>query len=454
MRIAIKTLGCKVNQSESASIEGALRQNGHEIVPSLQDNPDICIINTCTVTAKSDYQSRQFIRRAVKSGAKVIATGCYAQLRPDELTKIQGIDLILGNSQKDKIHKYLDKLSPKFPQLPENPPISPFNKGGQSGIKKGGSGDFRTRVLIDSPETPLQIGPYYSNRTRAFLKIQDGCNFSCTYCTVPMARGKSRSLSQNDVLKTVEKLSAQDYKEIVLTGIHIGCYGLELQPESSLLKIVKKIIEARPQIRIRLSSVEPQEFDKDFLMLIRHGTVCQHVHIPLQSGSDKILKAMNRKYSTAYYKELINDIISACPNISIGTDIIAGFPGETEKDFEDTIRFLDELPLSYIHVFPYSKRPDTKAAELKTQVKKDAKKNRVIQILEISKIKKNAYITKQLGQRLDVIVEQSNITNGLYRAISDNYIRLLVRSGGLVLGQRMQVHAVSVNNEALICVPV
>ncbi len=423
MKISIKTLGCKVNQSESASIEGTLKQNGHEIVNST-DRPDVCIINTCTVTAKSDYQSRQFIRRAVKSGAKVIATGCYAQLRPDELTKIQGIDLILGNSKKHNLHEYLNKL--------------PF---------------VDNNVQVDSPEVSMQSGPYYSNRTRAFLKIQDGCNFSCTYCTVPMARGKSRSLSQNNVLKAVEKLSAQDYKEIVLTGIHIGCYGLELQPESSLLEIVKKIIEAHSQIRIRLSSVEPQEFDKDFLMLIRHGTVCQHVHIPLQSGSDKILKAMNRKYSTSYFKELINDIISACPDISIGTDIIAGFPGESEKDFEDTVRFLDELPLSYIHVFPYSKRPDTKAVELKTQVKKDVKKNRVIQILEISKIKKNDYITRQLGQRLDVIVEQRDITNGLYRAISDNYIRPLVRAGDLALGQRLQVQAVSFSNGELICIP-
>ncbi len=425
MKISIKTLGCKVNQSESASIEGALRQSGHEIVPTFQDNPDICIVNTCTVTAKSDYQSRQFIRRAVKSGAKVIATGCYAQLRPDELTKIQGIDLILGNSKKHNLHEYLKKLS-----FVDN------------------------NVQVDSPEVSMLSGAYYSNRTRAFLKIQDGCNFSCTYCTVPMARGKSRSLSPNDVLKAIEKLSAQDYKEIVLTGIHIGCYGLELQPESSLLEIVKKIIETNLQIRIRLSSVEPQEFDKDFLMLIKHSTVCQHVHIPLQSGSDKILKAMNRKYSTSYFKELINDIISACPDISIGTDIIAGFPGESEKDFEDTVRFLDELPLSYIHVFPYSKRPDTKAAELKTQIIKDVKKNRVIQILEISKIKKNAYMAKHLGQILNVLVETKESTDGFYRAISNNYIRPLVRADNLIAGQMVQVKACSLKNDELICEPI
>lgn len=434
MKVAIYTLGCKVNQAESASIKGVLREKGYEIVPTLRDNlgtsrdrPDACIINTCTVTAKSDYQSRQMIRRAVKSGARVIATGCYAQLRPEDLTKIDGLDLIIGNSYKDDLFEYLHNL----PQ-----------------------GNGKPSVFINSPDAPITLKPYFSNRARAFLKIQDGCNFSCSYCTVPMARGESRSLIPEDVLKAVDKLSADDYKEIVLTGIHIGSYGLELQPKSSLLEIVNKIIKTHPLIRLRLSSIEPQEFKKDFLLLIKQGCLCPHLHIPLQSGSDNILKAMNRGYSISFLKNLINDIVATCPNISIGTDIIAGFPGESEKDFKESVRLLEELPLSYIHVFPYSQRPNTRALLLPGRISNEIKKKRVNILLEIAKMKKNTYITRHLGQILDVIVEKKEITHGFYRAISDNYIRPLVRADNLILGQRLQVKAVSFSSGGLISVPI
>lgn len=421
MKISIKTLGCKVNQAESASIAGTLREKGYEIV-DCSENPDLCIVNTCTVTAKSDYQSRQFIRRAVKSGARVIATGCYAQLRPDELAKIQGLNLILGNSEKHRLNEYIDNL--------------PINN-----------------VIVGSPEAEMQSGPYYSNRSRAFLKIQDGCNSSCTYCTVPMARGKSRSLKPGDVLKTADRFCAEGYKEIVLTGIHIGCYGSELQPKSSLFEVVKKISASHPEIRIRLSSIEPQEFKKDFLVLIKEGVICPHLHIPLQSGSDKILKSMNRKYNTSFFKELISSIIQTCPDISIGTDIIAGFPDETEKDFNETARFLEEIPLSYFHVFPYSIRPDTKAASFKPQVNSAEKKARVRHLSEISNIKKKTYITRQLGQKLDVIVERKDASDGFYSAISGNYIRLMVKTGHLDPGARLQVRALSFSNRGLITVP-
>jgi threonylcarbamoyladenosine tRNA methylthiotransferase MtaB len=432
LKIAITTLGCKVNQAESASIEGALREKGHKIIPMSQDTdnlgtslrPDVCIVNTCTVTAKSDYQSRQMIRRAVKSGARVIATGCYAQLRPDELTKIKGIDLILGNSKKDKLHEYINRF--------------PFNN----------------KVLVDSPETPLVLESYYSNRARAFLKLQDGCNFSCSYCAVPLARGKSRSLNIEDVLKAVDKFNIEGYKEIVLTGIHIGSYGLDLQPKSSLLEIVNKITDAYPFIRFRLTSIEPQEFKKEFLMLIKDGAICPHVHIPLQSGSDKILKVMNRGYSTSFFKELINEITLTCPNISIGTDVIVGFPGENDKDFEDTTKFLEELPFSYIHVFPYSKRPNTVALTMPEQVNNAVKKQRVDKILEIAKRKKNDYISKHLGQRLDVIVEGKTATNDFYRAISDNYIRAIIIADSLLPGQRLQARAVNFTKGELLCIAV
>ena len=433
MRIAITTLGCKVNQSESALISGSLKDKGHEIVPTHRDNPDVCIVNTCTVTAKSDYQSRQMIRRAVKSGAQVIATGCYAQLRPHDLSKIKGLDLILGNSQKDNIHEYLNKLSTKNCRPLQNMKIP--------------------ALMIDSHDAPVTFGSYSSNRARAFLKIQDGCNFSCSYCIVPRARGKSRSLIPEAVSRAAEDFGVKGFKEIVFTGINIGSYGLDLEPKTSLLEIVEKTARAHPDIRLRLSSIEPQDFKKEFLTFIKQGTVCPHVHIPLQSGSEKILKAMNRGYDTFFYKNLINEIVSECPDISIGTDIIVGFPGEDEKEFVNTLRFIESLPFSYIHVFSYSERPDTRASALEGKVNKAVKKQRSNQIREISKNNKYDYISKHLDCYMDVIVEQKDITNGFYRAISSNYIRLFVKSHNLLIGQRLAVKALHYTDGELISVP-
>jgi threonylcarbamoyladenosine tRNA methylthiotransferase MtaB len=441
LKIAIQTLGCKVNQAESASIEGILRNNNYEVV-NHTDNPDICIVNTCTVTAKSDYQSRQLIRKAAKTGVRIIATGCYAQLRPDELSKIKGVDLIVGNSEKDKIHKYVDKLSSPL----TDPPVSLLTKG----ELKGGNRDFHTNIFVDSPDSKLKPRPYFSKRSRAFLKIQDGCDFSCSYCTIPLARGRSRSLIEQDVLKAVDHFSNDGYKEIVLTGIHIGSYGLDLQPESSLLTITEKIATNYQYIRLRLSSIEPYEFETGFLSLIQEGKVCPHLHIPLQSGSDRILGAMNRTYSTSFFEELINRIISMCPDISIGTDVIAGFPGETDKDFDDTLKFIEKLPLSYLHIFPYSNRPHTKAATLGNQINDKIKKSRVNKLLHLSKIKKNEYLKRNLGQVLDVIVEQKNETSGLYNAISENYIRLAVDHERLYQGQRLSVKVISFTDSGLV----
>lgn len=431
MKIAIVTLGCKVNQSESASIEEILKELGYDIVPMLRDTdnlsmsrsrPDVCIVNTCTVTAKSDYQSRQLIRRAVRAGVKVIATGCYAQLRPDELSKIPGISLILGNSEKDRLPEYLNKLTDDMPS-----------------------------IFVSAREAPLTLKPYFSGRARALLKIQDGCNFSCSYCAIPMARGKSRSLTFNKVLMAVDELDKAGFKEIVLTGVHIGCYGLDLTPKTSLVEIVDNIAKGHPAIRIRLSSIEPQEFKNEFLSLIRQKAVCPHLHIPLQSGSDNILKRMNRGYNASFFKELINEIILTYPDISIGTDVIVGFPGESDKDFEDTQRLLEELPLSYIHVFPYSKRPDTMAERMPGQISDEIKRKRTGIILEIAKMKKNAYITRHLGEILDVIIE--NKANGFYKATSDNYLRLLIRAEGLIPRQRLKVRAISFINGGLIGEP-
>ncbi len=427
MKISISTLGCKVNQAESASIEGILRGQGHEVVPLIGDSsPDVCIINTCTVTAKSDYQSRQLIRKAVRTGGKVIATGCYAQLRHDELSGIAGVNLILGNSLKDKLPEYIDKLP--------------------GGVNAPAPSD-------NSAYPPLALQPYFSRRARAFLKIQDGCNFSCSYCAVPMARGKSRSLSSDDVLQSVKMLDADGYKEIVLTGVHIGNYGLDLHPKISLVEIVDNIVKKYSSVRIRLSSIEPLEFKKELLSLINSKSICPHIHIPLQSGSDNVLELMNRRYSAAFFKELVNCIFAACPQISIGTDVIVGFPGETEKDFKDTIKILTELPLSYIHVFPYSKRKGTAAETMPGHIDSAVKRKRLASVMEVAEIKKNAYKSGYIGEILNVIVENKSQTSRFYYGTSDNYLKVIIEGDNLTVGERIQVKAISFTNTGLLTVP-
>lgn len=433
MKVCIQTLGCKVNQSESASMEAALINNDYEIVKATE-SPDVCIVNTCTVTAKSDYESRRLIRKAIKSGARVIATGCYAQVRPHEMSKIEGLDLIIGNSGKKDIINYINDISVKR--------------------RKNGNGSYKPSVFVDEPSVSMTSQPYHSNRSRAFLNIQDGCNFSCSYCTVPLARGESRSLAVHDVFTSVSRLCSDGYKEIVLTGIHIGAYGSDLKPKSFLSEIVRRLAESYPKVRIRLSSIEPREFKEEFLFLLKYENICPHFHIPLQSGSDKILKAMNRGYTAEFYKQLINNIIKNYPGVTIGTDVIAGFPGEDEKDFDDTVKFVSQLPISYMHVFPYSKRPNTKASLLNDQISEENKKIRVKKLLEIGKNMIYHKNTSCLGGILDVIIEDKTKSAGFYNAISDNYMRVLVQSNILTPGQRLNVKVISLTDRYLIAQPI
>jgi threonylcarbamoyladenosine tRNA methylthiotransferase MtaB len=422
MKIAIQTLGCKVNQSESAAIEGNLRNNNFEIVMH-GDNPDICIINTCTVTAKSDYQSRQLIRKAARSGAKVIVTGCYAQLKPDDLASLEGVSKVIGNADKSNILSIIDGLN--------------------------GTGDKPT-IKVTSPDFPLFKQPYHSTRTRAFLKIQDGCNLSCSYCAINRARGRSRSLNVENVVESALTMEKDGYKEIVLTGIHIGSYGFDLAPRSSLSEIIQILSDVCPNTRFRLSSLEPSEINEDLLLLLKRNNICNHLHVPLQSGSDKILKSMNRGYSVSFFKQVINRIVKEYPHTSIGTDVIVGFPGETEEDFNHTMQFIESMPFSYLHVFPYSRRPDTLAFSMDGQVKDTIKKERVKKLIELGKIKKINYITKHIGSTLNVIVEGKTSTHGYYNAISDNYLKIMVRGSRIQPGDRLAVNVISLTGSNLI----
>ncbi|KJU86588.1 MiaB-like tRNA modifying protein [Candidatus Magnetobacterium bavaricum] len=398
MRFCVLTLGCKANQAESSVIEHHFLKNSHVPV-TLNDLPDVCIINTCSVTAKSDYQSRQLIRRAIKAGSKVFATGCYAELNRDELRSISEDISVIGN--RDKLLHFL------------------------------GSG-----LATDKDVVPV---PDKNGRSRALLKVQDGCNSNCSYCIIPQSRGRSISRPVTDIIDEVRGLVLSGYNEAVLTGIHIGFYGIDLAPRTTLSDLVDSILNNTTGIRVRLTSIEVNEFTGKLPKLLRSERLCRHVHIPLQSGDDRILRDMNRGYSTADFKELLLDIHGDIDNIAIGTDVIVGYPGEDDESFARTYDFLSGLPLTYLHVFPFSRRRGTRAFDLPGQVSEETKKQRALPLRRLSEHKKAAFMARQVGRVLPAIVEKSD--GSLYQATTDNYLKVgfevnagkvMVRERGLV----------------------
>ncbi|MEW6067464.1 MAG: tRNA (N(6)-L-threonylcarbamoyladenosine(37)-C(2))-methylthiotransferase MtaB [Nitrospirota bacterium] len=404
MKGSILTLGCKVNQSESSIIEGSLINIGYSIV-GLDDHPDFCIVNTCTVTAKSDYQSRQLIRRAIKSGAKVIVTGCYAHLRPEEIIKIGDNISIVNNNKKLSI---IDMLASKTISYTLN----------------------------------------YSSRSRPYLKVQDGCNFTCAYCTVPLARGKPISINIHDVIRQAIDLEASGYNEIVLTGIHLGLYGYELIPKVNLSDLIKSILSKTKIKRIRLSSLELNEVDEEIIELLQEERICKHIHIPLQSGDNKILKLMKRRYNAEDYASIIERIKNKIPSISIGTDIIVGFPGEDEKEFTNTKVFIESLPLTYMHLFPFSPRPNTLALKMPDHVPHKIKRERVAELNALNIKKQRTYLSLQVNKSLDIIIEKKddkNITLGT----SSNYLKVMIPSNRYVKGELIRVRIAGIEKNML-----
>ncbi len=348
--MAIHTLGCKVNQFESSCLEEQFLSRGWETV-SFNDTADIYIINSCAVTAEAQRQSAQMIRKAIRNHpqSQVIATGCAAQLFPELFEKIPGLDYIVGHFNKLQI-----------PELVSSPEKSRVLQ----------------KILITAMGKPLETRfPLPIEKTRAFLRIQDGCNGQCSYCLVPRARGRSRSLPVKDVLSGVSFLSSQGVKELVLTGIHLGQYGGDLAPKADLVSLLETLLKLHSQIYFRLSSIEPQEVTPTLLNLFnKFPNLCPHLHIPLQSGDDSILRKMNRTYSVAFYRRLIQTIHREIPRAAIGADLIVGFPGEGEIQFRETVNFISEIPLSYLHIFPFSPRPGTPAAGFPEPVPEKIKK--------------------------------------------------------------------------------
>ena len=407
MLFHISTLGCKVNQHESDILAAALQTRGWQGVEDGQI-ADVCIVNTCTVTQKASMQSRQMIRQLQRRhpGTVIIVTGCYAQVAPEEIEAIDGVHAIVGHRRKSALPDLIIRAIRDIDAVP------------LCSVEK-----LETTIpFADSPVTAP------GGRTRPFLKIQDGCNSFCTYCIVPYARGRSRSMGPDSVLHHLSQLGGMGYQEVVLTGIHLGAYGLDLSPPTHLLGLLKLIETHRPVARIRLSSIEPNEVSRDIIAQVASSAIlCPHFHLPLQSGDDTILKSMHRPYSRDLFRQQVMAIHSRMPQAAVGADVLVGFPGEDDHAFANTAQLLEELPLSYLHVFPFSRRPGTPASDYPDQVDTQIIKQRTAKIRAIGRKKKQAFLRKAVGRSANVLVEtRRDAATGHLIGLTANYQRVLV----------------------------
>lgn len=399
MKVALHTLGCKLNFSETSAMGKQFLSNGFTVVDS-NSEADVYVINTCTVTENAERECRQIVRKFLRqnSQAYIIVTGCYAQLRPEEIFTINGVDAVLGSHEKFELFSL----------------INDFNKKDLSCVF--------VSDITKQKEFGHALSSEADSRTRAYLKIQDGCDYKCTFCTIPLARGISRSMHPDEVIVQFKHLLHQNYKEIILTGVNVGDYGKSFN--TYLYELLVRLIKIEGDFRIRISSIEPNLLSDEILELTANSDkLCKHFHIPLQSGSPNILKLMQRRYNTDDYQKLIHKIKKQIPDAGIGVDVIVGFPGETNDDFWTTHNFLRDLPISYLHVFTYSERPNTKAIELDSKVEIHERRERNNTLRILSDKKRNEFYNQMIGKELDVLFEHEN-RDGLMKGFSSNYIRV------------------------------
>jgi threonylcarbamoyladenosine tRNA methylthiotransferase MtaB len=412
--VAIHTLGCKVNQFESACLRERFQALGWEMVP-FKEEADLYLINSCAVTAEAQRQSAQMVRQAVRNHphSRIIAAGCAAQLFPEEFEKIPGLNEVIGHHHKLQI--------PDLVALPKKQRPS-------------------RRILLAEEEYSIEAHfPLPQEKTRAFIRIQDGCDARCSYCLVPRARGRSRSLKVDEVISGVTFLVREGVKELVLTGIHLGQYGGDLNPPATLVSLLEILLPTHPHLSVRLSSLEPQEVTPALLSLFhRFPNLCPHLHIPLQSGDDSILQKMNRPYSLEFYRRLIQTIHRDIPRTAIGADLIVGFPGEGDIQFQETIKFLLEIPLSYLHIFPFSPRPGTPAAGFPDPVPDKIKKERLRIIRALDRQKREAFIGYCLGKDFSALVLEPAKEKGWTRTLTENYLTVSI-PGRFVKNERIRV---------------
>lgn len=425
--VAFHTLGCKVNFYDTEAIWQLFKNEGYEQV-DFENTADVYVINTCTVTNTGDKKSRQMIRRAIRRNPEAIVavTGCYAQTSPAEIMAIPGVDMVIGTQDREKIIPLVKQFES------DRQPINAVRN------------IMKTRQFEE-----LDV-PDFADRTRAFLKIQEGCNNFCTFCIIPWSRGLMRSREPQSVITQAEQLVAAGYQEIVLTGIHTGGYGEDIE-DYSLAKLLQDLDKVEGLKRIRISSIEASQITDEVIEVLKSSDkMCRHLHIPLQAGDDQVLARMRRKYTTAEFARKIERLHEIMPDVAITTDVIVGFPGETEEMFRDGYKFMEQMKFSEMHVFPYSKRTGTPAARMEDQVDEEIKNARVHELIDLSEKMQLAYAQKFVGQVLEVIPERTYKgapDSGLYSGYSDNYVQLVFEGSEDMIGQvcRVKVTEAGVN---------
>lgn len=422
-KVAFYTLGCKVNQYETEAMLEMFEKKGYTNVGS-EEYADVYVINTCTVTHMSDRKSRQYIRRVKKKNPKSIiaVVGCYSQVSPEEILDIEDVNLVMGTNDRRTI---VDRIE----ELDSNSKLSTVD-------------DIMKVREFESIEISQNNG-----KTRAFIKIQDGCDRYCTYCIIPYARGRIRSRNIDEIREEIITLANNGYKEVVLTGIHVASYGKDLKEDIGILDVIKAVNDIDGIERIRLSSVEPVLFTDEFIdEICKIDKLVPHFHLSLQSGTDSTLKRMNRRYTAAEYKRTVDTLRDRIKDVMLTTDVIVGFPGETNEDFSETLRFLKEIKLMHMHVFKYSPRKGTPAASMKDQVDPQAKQFRSDALLNLSKKNFKENTEKYIGRPLNVLFEEVD-KEGYYEGLSDNYIRIKVKSDKDIRGQILEAKIVDIRDD-------
>lgn len=428
-KVAFYTLGCKLNFSETSTIARSFQDEGFQKV-EFNEQADIYVINTCSVTENADKRFKTIVKQAQKSNedAFIVGVGCYAQLKPEELAAVDGVDLVLGATEKFKITDYLNDLS---------------------------KNDFGEVHSCEIQEADFYVGSYsIGDRTRAFLKVQDGCDYKCTYCTIPLARGISRSDKLENVLKNAAEISEQGIKEIVLTGVNIGDYGKgefgNKKHEHTFLDLVKALDEVDGIERLRISSIEPNLLKNETIDFVsQSNTFVPHFHIPLQSGSNDILKLMRRRYLRELYVDRVAQIKKVMPDACIGVDVIVGFPGETDEHFLETYKFLTELGISYLHVFTYSERDNTPAAEMSGVVSTKVRKKRSKMLRGLSAKKRRAFYESQLGTTHTVLFEGEN-KEGYIHGFTENYVKVKAPWNPELVNTLHQIQLTEIDEDGLV----
>jgi len=440
----VENFGCRATQADGAAIERQLLDRGLARAISAND-AEVVVLNTCTVTASADQDVRSTIRRITRENpaTKIVVTGCYAQRAPEELSALPGVSLVVGNSHKHAIAEYAVPLTTANGFVP----LGQIGSAQPSNVVIGDI--FAHTELLAAP---VFDGEDSAEKTRPNLKVQDGCNNRCSFCIIPFVRGRSRSLQLDSVIRETSALVARGYREIVLSGINLGRWGRDLTPRTSFAAMLRAILENTAIEKLRISSVEPMDWSDELIELVATSSrIAKHAHVPLQSGSDKVLRRMHRRYRPWHYEDRIERIRRAMPNAAIGADVMVGFPGETEEEFEQTRAFIERLPFTYLHVFTYSSRPGTPSAEMPDQVPVQVARERNRVLRELGLRKKHEFMSSFVGRELEGITLTRY--DGQYtEALTDNYLKLFV-AAKLRANQMIRARVCGVENEALISEP-